>query len=154
MNKKFTFKNLKKEYSEQIYELQKNNQNDFGNNIWETEELNDSISKNLFNGQVFISKKRVEGFLLYKIIDNYIEIYSLFVEPKFRKKGIARNFLKNCIKFCKEKNLVKIILDVNEKNLIALRFYRKNNFLFCGMRKDYYKDKNFYNDSYTMSLLI
>ena len=154
MNKKFIFKNLKKEYSEQIYELQKNNQNDFGNNIWETEELNDSISKNLFNGQVFISKKRVEGFLLYKIIDNYIEIYSLFVEPKFRKKGIARNFLKNCIKFCKEKNLVKIILDVNEKNLIALRFYRKNNFLFCGMRKDYYKDKNFYNDSYTMSLLI
>ena len=38
-------------------------------------------------------------------------------------------------------DLRKIILDVNEKNLKAIKFYKKHNFIFSGRRKNYYRNK-------------
>ena len=90
----------------------------------------------------------------FKKIDNYIEIYSLFVDPRFRKKGVAKKFLDKCLEYCEKNDLKKIILDVNETNLIALAFYRKHNFFFSGRRKNYYRNEENFNDSFTMCRLM
>ena len=89
-----------------------------------------------------------------KKIDDFIEIYSLFVVPEHRQKGIAKYFLKCCVEYCIENNLKRIILDVNETNFHAIKFYKKYNFFFSGRRKNYYRNKESFNDSFTMYRLI
>mgnify|MGYP001173352783 CR=1 FL=1 len=150
----FIFDNLKVSHSKQVFILQKKYKKEFGNNIWKTEELKRSIENNALVGNVFIVDKVVMGFCFFKKIDNYLEIYSLFVDPLYRKKGIAANFVGLCIKYCQKNMLKKIILDVNEKNIRAINFYKKSNFTFCGKRKDYYKVNNSFDDSFTMNLIL
>ncbi len=153
MNKNM-FKSIKEYHSEEIYKLQKNYKKDFGNNIWKSDELKISIKNKKLEGDVFVIENKVGGFCFFKKIDNYVEIYSIFVVPTHRKKGVARQFIKSCVEFCKQEKLNKIILDVNETNLHAINFYRKNNFLFCGKRKNYYRIMEKFYDAFTMQLIL
>ncbi len=153
MNKNL-FEKLKTQHSEKIFFLQKKYREDFGENIWKTAEIKKSIKNNIFQGDVLIASQRIGGFCLFKKIDNYVEIYSLFVDPKLRKKGIARFFIKKCIEYCYKNNLKKIILDVNETNSKAIEFYKRNNFIFCGKRKNYYRSEEVFNDALTMHLVL
>ena len=148
------FENIKHSHSIEIYELQKNYKEDFGNNIWKSNELKDSIINKDLEGEVFMNEKKVSGFCFFKKIDNYIEIYSIFVSPMFRNRGVAKKFIKNCIQYCNNEKLVKIILDVKDTNLNAINFYKRNNFIFCGKRKNYYRNMEQFHDSFTMHYII
>ncbi len=150
----YLFKRLDEIHSKEIFVLQNKNIEDFGQNIWKTEELKKSIKQKVFEGNVFVYKRKINGFCFFKKIDDYIEIYSLFVTPLFRQKGIAKIFLECCKEYCEKNNLKKIILDVDETNHSAIRFYTKNNFLFCGKRKNYYRNDTSFNDSFTMYKLL
>ena len=138
----------------EIFTLQAKNLGDFGTNIWRTEELKNSIKNNVFEGYIFTSNKKINGFCFFKKIDDFIEIYSIFVVPEYRNKGVAKNFLDCCLKYCKKNKLKKIILDVNETNLNAIKFYKKHNFIFSGRRKNYYRNADSFNDSFTMFRII
>ena len=151
---KFHILPLNESHSKEIFMLQKNNLIDFGSNIWKTEELENSIKNSVFQGYIFSLNKKINGFCFFKKIDDFIEIYSIFVVPEYRNKGVAKNFLDCCLKYCKKNKLKKIILDVNETNLAAIRFYKKNNFIFSGRRKNYYRNKESFNDSFTMLRII
>ena len=145
---------LNKNHSKEIYKLQEKNLRDFGPNIWRTEELEDSITNSIFEGYIFSSNKKINGFCFFKKIDDFIEIYSIFVVPEYRNKGVAKNFLDCCLEYCKKNKLKKIILDVNETNLNAIRFYKKHSFIFSGRRKNYYRNADSFNDSFTMFRII
>ena len=145
---------LNKNHSKEIFTLQEKNLKDFGTNIWRTEELENSIKENVFEGYIYSLNKKINGFCFFKKIDDFIEIYSIFVVPEYRNKGVAKNFLDCCLKYCQEKKLKKIILDVNETNLNAIKFYKKHNFVFSGRRKNYYRNEDSFNDSFTMLRII
>ena len=151
---KFHILPLNESHSKEIFMLQKKNLIDFGSNIWKTEELENSIKNSVFRGYIFSLNKKINGFCFFKKIDDFIEIYSIFVVPEYRNKGVAKNFLDCCLKYCKKNKLKKIILDVNETNLPAIRFYKKHNFIFSGRRKNYYRNKESFNDSFTMLRII
>ncbi len=153
MNKSYILP-LNKDHSKEIFMLQKKNLRDFGSNIWRTEELEKSIKNSIFQGFIFSLNKKINGFCFFKKIDDFIEIYSIFVVPEFRNKGVAKNFLDCCLKYCKENKLKKIVLDVNETNFNAIKFYKKHNFIFSGRRKNYYRNKESFNDSFTMLRII
>ncbi len=145
---------LNEDHSKEIFMLQKKNLRDFGSNIWRTEELENSIKNSVFQGYIFSLNKKINGFCFFKKIDDFIEIYSIFVVPEHRNKGVAENFLDCCLKYCKRNKLRKIVLDVNEKNLKAIKFYKKHNFIFSGRRKNYYRNEESFNDSFTMLRII
>ena len=73
---------LTEAHSKEIFILQKKNLRDFGQNIWRTEELENSIKNSVFQGYIFSSNKKIKGFCFFKKIDDFIEIYSIFVVPK------------------------------------------------------------------------
>ena len=123
---------LNENHSKEIFTLQEKNLKDFGTNIWSSEELKNSIKNSVFEGYIFSLNKKINGFCFFKKIDDFIEIYSIFVVPEYRNKGVAKNFLDYCLKYCKKNKLKKIILDVNETNLNAIKFYKKHNFIFSG----------------------
>ena len=131
--------NLENKYVEQIYNLQVNNANDFGNNIWSRLEINNLIKKTGFYSTIFLEQRSVEGFGMFFEVDNFLDLYSLFVSPMYRKRGIATSIIDCAVNHCKKRNLIKIVLEVNEKNTKALNFYISKNFTKIGIRKNYYQ---------------
>ena len=81
-----------------------------------------------------------------------------------RKEGFSKGIYKglNCGRGSKDnrkhilKNLKYVCnkMNVNEKNLKAIRFYKKHNFIFSGRRKNYYRNADSFNDSFTMLRII
>ena len=148
------FTNLENKHVEQIYNLQINNADEFGNNIWSRIEINDLIKKMGFYSTIFLEKKKVEGFGMFLEVQNYLDLYSLFVSPMYRKRGIATNIIDRAVNHCKKKNLRKIILEVNEKNTKALNFYTRKSFIETGRRKNYYQLRENYFDAILMEMKI
>ena len=148
------FTNLENKHVEQIYNLQINNADEFGNNIWSRLEINDLIKKTGFYSTIFLEQKKIEGFGMFFEVDNFLDLYSLFVSPKYRKRGIATTIIDYAVNHCKKKNLIKIVLEVNEKNTKALNFYISKSFTKTGRRKNYYQLGENYFDAILMEMRI
>ena len=146
--------NLENRHVEQIYNLQINNADEFGNNIWSRLEINDLIKKTGFYSTIFVEQNRIKGFGMFFEVDNFLDLYSLFVSPKYRKRGIATTIIDCAVNHCKKKNLIKIILEVNEKNTKALNFYLSKSFTKTGRRKNYYQLGENYFDAILMEMRI
>ena len=99
------FTNLENKHIEQIYNLQINNSDEFGNNIWSRLEINDLMKKNGFFSSIFLEEERIEGFGIFFEVDNSLDLYSLFVSPKYRKRGIATTIIDCAVSHCKKKIL-------------------------------------------------
>ena len=83
---------------------------------------------------------------------DYLEIYMIFVDPSYRRKGIGSLLLKNCIDFCKINFINKIILEVSDENFAAKKIYFSNNFEVIGERKNYYEKKDKREDALVLKL--
>ena len=82
------------------------------------------------------------GFYLALCNTDYLEIYIIFVDPLYRKKGVGSLLLKDCIDFCKINFINKIILEVSDENYDAKKMYFSKNFEIIGERKNYYENKD------------
>ena len=148
------FTKLENKHVEQIYNLQINNADEFGNNIWSRLEINDLIKKTGFYSTIFLEQKKIEGFGMFFEVDNFLDLYSLFVSPKYRKRGVATTIIDCAVNHCLKKNLIKIVLEVNEKNTKALNFYISKSFIKTGRRKNYYQLGENYFDAILMEMRI
>ena len=148
------FTKLENKHVEQIYNLQINNADDFGNNIWSRLEINDLIKKKGFYSNIFLEQRRVEAFGLFFEAYNFLDLHSLFVSPMFRKRGIATAIVDSAVNHCKKKNLKKIVLEVNERNTKALNFYTSRSFIKTGRRNNYYQLGENYFDAILMEMQI
>ena len=71
-----------------------------------------------------------------------MEIYFIGVRRGLRNQGVGKKFLRNIIKLARDRSATSVILEVNEKNTIAVYIYRSLNFKCCGIRKNYYYKAN------------
>jgi ribosomal protein S18 acetylase RimI-like enzyme len=88
----------------------------------------------------FICKRNKEyiGYIFVGYDEVYKDegnIYELFVIEKERRNGIATELVKIGTEWLKKKNASKIILGVHSSNKIAIKFYKKFNFL--KVKEDY-----------------
>ena len=149
----FVLKNLKKNNCSSLYFFQKKFK-DLENNIWKINDLENFIYKKGFFGKLCFKNNSIVGFCLGNQVFDILEIYSIFTHPLFRRKGIAKKFLNECIIFCHENKVKKIILEVNVENYAAKKFYTLNEFRNCGKRKDYYFSESRRIDAQLMELEI
>ncbi len=85
------------------------------------------------NHKVFILKNTEEllGFILLQIVENHFTseticfILEIFVDPKFRGKGIGNRLMELAEKFAEEKKIKKVVLNVANNNKIASSLYKK-----------------------------
>lgn len=88
-------------------------------------------------------EKRINGYLYaIKTIDN-IDILSIFVDEKDRKKNIGLNLMLELInnnRFHEE----AIMLEVSTDNRPAINLYKKVGFQIINVRKNYYENKDAY----------
>ena len=74
------------------------------------------------------------GYLItYDNIDS-LDIFEIAVDKNFRKKGLASKILNRI------NDERKILLEVSEKNEVAINLYKKNGFKMISRRKNYYLD--------------
>ena len=74
------------------------------------------------------------GYLItYDNVDS-LDIFEIAVDKNFRKKGIASKLLNRI------NDERKILLEVSEKNRVAINLYKKNGFKMISRRKNYYLD--------------
>lgn len=74
------------------------------------------------------------GYLItYDNVDS-LDIFEIAVDKNFRKKGLASKLLNRI------NDERRILLEVSEKNKVAINLYKKNGFKMISRRKNYYLD--------------
>ena len=153
MEKNINFENLERKDLKKI-ELLQNEYIKEVNNIWTYHELLIFISKKESFSIVAKIKDRVLGFSLFLNTKDVLELYIIFVDPEYRRKGIGKKFIEIAITFCKKSLIKRIVLEVNESNEKAILLYKKLNFKKISVRKEYYLIKGQSFDASVMQFLV
>ncbi len=75
-----------------------------------------------------------------KILYEEAEILFIGVDPKLQNRGIGKILLDKIVKNALLCGAKKIWLEVRQSNDKAIEFYKKNNFLYIQIRKNYFHD--------------
>jgi ribosomal-protein-alanine N-acetyltransferase len=98
-------------------------------------------------GLVAEAQRRVLGFMLYELFENYFNILNLCVHPDARRRGVGTEMVgKLCGKLSEGRNC--ILLKLRETNLGAQIFLRGRGFRAISTLHGFYKDTG--EDAYLM----
>ncbi len=100
----------------------------------------------LFKAKSIVLVASMEGKLIGSIIvllRNHIlnaRIYSLDVDPAFRRRGVASLLMDTALEILKEKGCKKITLEVGINNRTAQKLYESKGFIMDKILYNYYKN--------------
>ena len=104
------------------------------------------LKQELENGKskYFVAKQENEivGFAGILLIIDQVNIMNIVVKKDKRNFGIGSSLLEEIIRYSKIHNATSITLEVNEKNIPAIKLYKKYGFVESGIRPKYYADDN------------
>ena len=104
------------------------------------------LKQELENGKskYFVLKQENEiiGFAGILLIIDEVNIMNIVVRKDKRNLGIGSLLLEKIIDFSEIHNATSITLEVNEKNVPAIRLYEKYDFKQVGIRKKYYNNED------------
>ncbi len=134
LTEKLEIVEYKNKYAKQVYFILKEN----FKNPWSIEIINASnpFSRKL----VALYEEKIVGFLNGEIILDEGNILMISVKKEFQNKGVGRKLMNRFEKLAKKEGVKAIYLEVSEKNINAIDFYKKLGFIPVGQRKNYYKN--------------
>jgi ribosomal-protein-alanine N-acetyltransferase len=83
----------------------------------------------------YMDNDKVLGYLEIRLVDGVIDIMNLFVNEEERHKGIATSLMNEMME---KEDYNRIMLEVNEHNIEAIRLYTKLGFSEISLRDRYY----------------
>ena len=83
--------------------------------------------------------KKIIRYIIFRLVDNFIEIFKICILNEYRKNGFGTQFIKYIVDNFNEK-VNRLILEVRSKNEIAINFYEKVGFKKILTKKDYYEN--------------
>ena len=98
---------------------------------------NSSYSVGLYDKSKLVSFVIGELFFVEKVSE--YEILLIYVNKKYRNRGLASSLINNIFIQSSNLKLKKIFLEVAENNIPAIKMYEKNKFTLFNKRKNYYK---------------
>lgn len=113
----------------------------FGEDAWSENLLRGEINQPnkyyflLFSNEILVA---YGGFL--HILDEG-DIMNIAVAPAYRRQGYATKILNEIFSKGKELGIERFTLEVRESNFSARNLYEKSGFVFSGMRRNYYRNK-------------
>lgn len=119
----------------------KNDLNKF-DDFWTYEILKKEIEKEDTVYIVAKDSEEIVGFAGIWIAPFEIDIMNIVVRKDKRNQKIATTLMETLLKMAKDTGKEEITLEVNEKNIPAIKLYEKCMFEKVGIRKKYYKDDN------------
>ena len=104
------------------------------------------LKQELENGKskYFVAKQENEivGFAGILLIIDQVNIMNIVVKKDKRNFGIDSLLLEEIIRYSKIHNATSITLEVNEKNIPAIKLYKKYGFKQVGLRRKYYNNED------------
>ena len=104
------------------------------------------LKQGLENGKskYFVAKQENEivGFAGILLIIDQVNIMNIVVKKDKRNFGIGSSLLEEIIRYSKIHNATSITLEVNEKNIPAIKLYKKYGFKQVGLRRKYYNNED------------
>ena len=102
------------------------------------QELENGKSKYFFAKQ----ENEIVGFAGIMLIIDEVNIMNIVVKKDKRNFGIGSLLLEEIIRYSKIHNATSITLEVNEKNIPAIKLYEKYGFKQVGLRRKYYNNED------------
>jgi len=133
---------FKKDYAQEMFkihleEMPKNDQMTRQNFFDEFS----ALSRKYF---VAIFQNKVVGYLgLFDCGDDE-NIIGIAIEKQFQNRGIGTKLIEKGASFARKNKKKSLSLEVDENNLKAISFYKKNKFVVTNVRKNYYKNSDAY----------
>ena len=130
-----SIKQINKKDIDLCYELDSNTIS-----LWSKEQWANEFKKDGTKIFGLLIKNLVIGICVFQIVLDEAQINYFAVNQKFRRRGFGSYLLRHLIKKCEELSLKKLLLEVSQNNVTAVRFYDQFDFFTVGIRKNYYKD--------------
>ena len=94
------------------------------------------------NTNIFVVENDDEliGYAIFSIMDDFTDIYKIFIRESDRLKGYGTMLIDKIIELAKRYNSKKLMIEVRKNNKTAASFYITNNFKNISTRKNYYKN--------------
>lgn len=127
-------KEMKLEDFEEIKDILQTEFDEF----WKPNILKSELESELSKYIVAKINNVIVGFAGIIILPDDVEITNIVTKKIERKKGIGKLLLDKLIEMAKETKKETISLEVNEKNIPAIKLYKKFDFKEVGIRKKYY----------------
>ena len=83
----------------------------------------------------YVRDDMVLGYVEIRLVDGVVDIMNLYVNEEERRNGIATSLMEKVIN---EEDYSRIMLEVNENNIPALKLYNKLGFKEISLRDRYY----------------
>lgn len=90
---------------------------------------------------IYMVAKNSDDIIAYcTIVTSYetADLCNIAVREEYRRNHTAQKLLSECISRCVAMGVERILLEVREDNIPAIKFYKKINFKEIGKRKGYY----------------
>ena len=143
-----TIEKMKKEFIDQVYEIDKESVPI----PWSKNSIEEEMNNMLAHFIVAKDDEKVVGFAMCWFIMDECHIGNIAVTPPYRKQGVASLLLDELLSKCKEHGTTYILLEVRASNVPAQNLYKKYGFEEVVVRKKYYKNPdNTYEDAIIMS---
>ncbi len=83
----------------------------------------------------YVNEDIVLGYLEIRLVDGVVDIMNLFVNEENRRQGIATSLLEEMFN---NEDYSRVMLEVNENNINAIKLYNKLGFKEISLRDRYY----------------
>ncbi|MBM4261144.1 MAG: ribosomal-protein-alanine N-acetyltransferase [Deltaproteobacteria bacterium] len=93
---------------------------------------------------------KIVGYVLYWVLPDEVDIHNIAVHREFRCVGIGRRLLDHAVRAARERDSLRVTLEVRKSNSVAQKLYLSQGFVFTGERRGYYSDDG--EDALLMSL--
>ncbi len=93
---------------------------------------------------IYMEKSNIIGVVNYYDLYERFEISYIEVLEVYRNKKIGSLLLEYLIKIGNDKKIDNITLEVNKKNVYAIKLYEKYDFKVVAIRKNYYDNEDAY----------
>ncbi len=106
---------------------------------WSSAAFKEQIALPGWGAIVAESDGRIIGYGCYHIVAEELHLTNLAVQPKYRRKSVAKQLLDNILQVVKEHSCDFIFLEVRPSNRGAIAFYERFHFESLFRRPRYYR---------------
>lgn len=106
---------------------------------WSAQMIADELKNPLANYFVVEKDGQVLAYMGYYRILDEAHITNIAVKPDEKRKRYGKTLLSFVLNEMKENGVQRVTLEVNEKNIAAIRLYESFGFRPAGRRKKYYE---------------
>ncbi len=85
-------------------------------------------------------QQQFAGYFSGRVMADEFELFSIAVDPVFRRHGIGRKLLAAGFRELRQRGIDRCFLEVRAANFAAQQLYREGGFAPIGVRRNYYHD--------------